>query len=525
MGLARVACRAQVGLSAPPVSVEVHLGAGLPVFSIVGLPAAAVRESKERVRAALTNSGFEFPAGRITVNLAPADLPKDGGRFDLAIALGILAASGQAPGERLDGHEFLGELGLNGALKGVCGVLPAVAAAGTACVIAPSDNRNELALAAGSGARCAESLAQVCGYLRGELLLTAPAHAPDVNLAAQGVLAGTHDAPADFDLSDVQGQAQAKRALLVAAAGGHGLLFVGPPGCGKSMLAQRLASVLPPLTDSEFLEVAGVASVSGQWARSGVMSRRRSMRAPHHTSSASAIIGGGPRAQPGEITLAHHGVLFLDELPEFDRRVLEALREPLESGVVSVSRANMRAEYPARFLLVAAMNPCPCGYFGDAERACRCTSQQIAQYRGRLSGPLLDRIDLRVGLRRVSQLRLPGRALASAMTGTAGNGVADRATGESRTAAERVAATRARQLRRGKCLNAHLTPRSIGRDELLVSAEAAALLEAVQHKMQWSARSMHSALRVSRTIADLGESTTIEQEHIAEAVQLRRAFD
>ena len=414
MALARVACRAQVGLAAPPVEVEAHLGAGLPCFTLVGLAGTEVKESKERVRAALVNSGFDFPAGRITVNLAPADLPKDGGRFDLAVAVAILLASGQLrPRQDLARHEFLGELGLDGGIRVVRGALPAAAAAAQAgrSLVLPCGNAADLRWLPDARVMTAPSLLALCAQLEGRSIEDGAQAGGDGRDAAYAVVSGPttgptagdaappgDDAPAEgaLRLADVCGQALGKRALEVAAGGGHSLLFVGPPGCGKSMLAQRLPGLLPPLEPQEALEVALIASVAGTpapQARRGARGARlpRPFRAPHHTASASAVIGGGRDARPGEITLAHRGVLFLDELPEFDRRVLEALREPLETGQVVVSRVGQQSEYPAAFQLVAAMNPCPCGHAGG--RACRCPSSQLERYRARISGPLLDRLD------------------------------------------------------------------------------------------------------------------------------------
>jgi magnesium chelatase family protein len=516
MGLAQLLCRAQVGLLAPPVTVEVHLGAGLPQFSIVGLPAAAVRESKERVRAALLHSGFEVPAGRITVNLAPADLPKEGGRFDLAIALGILIASGQLQPRRgkasdwLAALEFYGELALTGELRPVSGLLTAAQAARQAGhrLIVPRAGAAELTLLPGLAARAARSLLEVCGDLSGAAPL------PDASLAAvQDAPPAGPPAPASpLLLADVCGQQQAKRALVIAAAGAHSLLFVGPPGCGKSMLARRLPALLPPLDDVAALEVASIASLVNVGAGAAVSLRERPFRAPHHTTSASAIVGGGSRVRPGEITLAHHGVLFLDELPEFDRRVLEALREPLETGIVHVSRANLRAEYPARCQLVAAMNPCPCGYFGDAQRACRCSERQRTLYRGRLSGPLLDRIDLRVSLRSVSESELAEHR-------------ADRTTACAAQAEllARIGRARARQAERG-VLNAALTIAGLEACAGMVPA-ARRLLSAAAAKFGLSLRGRHRCMRVARTIADLEECDRIEDRHVAEALALRGPDD
>lgn len=510
MALAQLHCRAQVGLAAPPVTVEVHLGAGLPNFSIVGLPAAAVRESKERVRAALLNSGFEFPAGRITVNLAPADLPKEGGRFDLAIAVGILLASGQLAARGIADLELYGELALTGELRAVPGLLPAAQAARAAgrALIAPVAGAAQLGWLghANAGIGLAHSLLEVCGHLADGLPLSAPA-APVTASAAAGT-----EPPS---LADVCGQLQARRALVVAAAGGHSLLLVGPPGCGKSMLARRLPALLPPLDPADALEVACIASVAGDAVAAGVAGAQRPFRAPHHTSSAGAIVGGGPRARPGEITLAHRGVLFLDELPEFDRRVLEALREPLETGSVQVSRAGLRAEYPARFQLVAAMNPCPCGYYGHAvpaARACHCPAQQRQRYRARISGPLLDRIDLRVEMRPVSETELALHR-------------EDRAArlAAAQQCSRQVARARACQQRRGR-LNSALTEQEL-EDCAAPTPMARRVLAAAQSQLALSLRAQHRCLRVARTLADLEEADRVDAHHVAEALGLRRALD
>ncbi len=501
--LARVASRAQLGLAAPPVDVEVHLGTGLPLFSIVGLPATAVKESKERVRAALVNSGFEFPAGRITVNLSPADLPKEGCRYDLPIALGILIASGQlTAAESAHDIEYYGELGLGGELKPVRGLLLAAVAADRAshAVVVPHANLAEVSIAAVQRVCGAADLSAVCGVAAGHVAVRA---------GARTALAAQHSAvnSRSPDLADVRGQAAAKRALIIAAAGQHSLLLIGPPGTGKSMLAQRLPGLLPPLGRDAALDVAGIASVSAEGfdvRNFGV----RPFRTPHHTASANAIIGGGRRAQPGEVSLAHHGVLFLDELPEFDRRVLESLREPLECGVVSIARTAFRVEYPAAVQLVAAMNPCPCGYLGDSSGRCRCPPPQITRYRSRVSGPLLDRIDLRVEVPRVADDELLEESpLEGVLCST--------------QASSRVAAARARQQHRAQKPNALLTVRDMA-THCALDRPCRQLVGMARARLALSARGVHRVLRVARTIADLEAAESIAPKHLAEAIQLRR---
>jgi magnesium chelatase family protein len=493
MSLARIFSRAQVGLDAPLVCVEVHLGSGLPSFSIVGLPAPVVRESKERVRSALANSGFEFPAGRITVNLAPADLPKAGGRFDLPIALGVLQASGQLPaGFDLDGTEYYGELGLDGELKPVPGLLPAALLAGQAArrIVVPVPNLAE-ALLGCSAARGCPSLAATCAGFAAP----AASPAPQSNRSAEEAVAA---------LAEVRGQWQAKRALAIAAAGGHSLLMVGSPGAGKTMLAQRLPALLPSLSAAEAMQVAAIASIGplGFDLRSW---GQRPFRAPHHTASAHAIVGGGREARAGEVSLAHLGVLFLDELPEFDRRVLEALREPLESGVISIARAALRADYPARFQLIAAMNPCPCGYLGDGSNRCQCKPAQVQRYRQRISGPLLDRIDLQIELPCVEAHALRGSATS----------VPDA------DLYSRIGRAHARQMARQGCPNARL---EVGGVHRFCHAGPAALLmlERAMQRFGISARAYHRVLRVARTIADLEGEDELRVPHIGEALMLRQ---
>ncbi|PBS11479.1 ATP-dependent protease [Lysobacteraceae bacterium NML93-0792] len=495
MGLALVHGRARAGIRAPEVKVEVHLAGGLPSMSIVGLPEAAVREAKDRVRAAIQCAQFEFPARRITVNLAPADLPKGGGRFDLPIALGILAASGQIPAEALRDWEFIGELGLTGELRATDGVLPAalaVAATGRRLLV-PAANGEEAALASEVEVRTARTLLEVCGMLGGQKSL------PVAAAPAQRVSAGP-------DMRDVRGQAQARRALEIAAAGGHHLLLVGPPGCGKTLLASRLPGLLPDASEAEALESAAVQSISGR-GLDPTCWRTRPFRSPHHTASAIALVGGGSEPRPGEISLAHNGVLFLDELPEWDRRALEVLREPLESGLVTISRAARQSEFPARFQLVAAMNPCPCGWAGDISGRCRCSSDAITRYRARISGPLLDRIDLHVDVP-----RLPPAALRP-----------DAPEGESSGhIRQRVIDARQRQIDRAGVTNAALDQAATARDCRLAPGDQA-LLERAIDALHLSARAMHRILRVARTIADLDGQTSIASIHLTEALTYRGA--
>jgi len=506
---ARFASRAQIGLNAPLVHVEVHVAPGLPSFSIVGMAATTVKESKDRVRAALLNCGFEFPAGRIIVNLAPADVPKEGGRFDLPVALGILYASGQLalPAEKdinaISRFEFYGELALDGELKAARGVLLAAAHARHEGheLIVPRANLDEARIAARGRVFGAAHLLEVCGHLAGTSRLVCDGAA--VPVASNGANVSTA-----LDLRDVHGQLQAKRTLMVAAAGSHSLLMLGPPGSGKSMLAQRLPGLLPPLTEEEALEVATIASVS----TSGFDPRtfgRRPFRSPHHSASFHSIVGGGRHASPGEVSLAHHGVLFMDELPEFDRRALEALREPLEAGVINIARVAMSAEYPAVFQLVAAMNPCPCGYLGDPSGRCHCSVTRVESYRGRISGPLLDRIDLRIEVPAVPE---------SALTDFIQSGESSAAV------AVRVQQARTRQLARSGRLNSQLSVKEIN-EYCRLDVAGRRLLYQSREKLGMSVRGYHRTLRVARTIADIDGSADIQVRHVAEALQLKRTLE
>ncbi|HEY6864551.1 MAG TPA: YifB family Mg chelatase-like AAA ATPase [Burkholderiales bacterium] len=495
MSLAVLRSRALTGLEAPEVTVEVHLANGLPGFTIVGLPDTEVKESKDRVRAALLNSRFDFPSRRITVNLAPAELPKESGRFDLPIALGILAASQQLPAEPLARYEFAGELSLSGEIRPVRGALAMTwraASKGRAFVL-PTASAAEAALVTGAEIYPADSLIAVCRHLRGEVLL-----GPYPRNAAGATRASYPD------LSDVKGQAHAKRALEVAASGGHSVLMAGPPGTGKSMLAARFPGLLPEMTDAEALESAALQSLGSPGFRLERW-KQRPFRAPHHSASSVALVGGGGDPRPGEISLAHHGVLFLDELPEFERRVLEALREPLESGRVAISRAARQAEFPASFQLIAAMNPCPCGYLGHYSGRCRCTPDQVARYRRKLSGPLLDRIDVQIevpSLREDDLTRLPE--------------------GESSLDVRaRVQAAYARQLERQGKPNARLAPREIER-LCHIGDDAASLLKQAIARINLSARAYHRVLKLARTIADLAGEAGVGITHVAEAIQYRR---
>ncbi|VAX00278.1 AAA+ ATPase superfamily protein YifB/ComM, associated with DNA recombination [hydrothermal vent metagenome] len=501
MSLAVVFSRAGVGVESPLVTVEVDLSNGLPCFSIVGLPETTVKESKDRVRSALLNSQFEFPARRITVNLAPADLPKDGGRFDLAIAIGLLAASEQIPSLHLIQYEFFGELALSGECRSVRGILPAAIQTKNAnkILVIPEQNAQEASLVSGLEILPVQSLLALCAHLTCQQKIDA--FTSELNKNSNSTLNYS------VCLSDVHQQHHAKRALEIAAAGGHSLLMVGPPGTGKTMLASRLPSIMPDMTEQEALETAAIRSINASQEFKLEAWQQRPFRNPHHTASGVALVGGGSQPRPGEISLAHNGVMFLDELPEFDRKVLEVLREPLESGSITISRAARQAEFPARFQLIAAMNPCPCGYLGHLNNRCNCTYEQVERYRSKISGPLLDRIDMHIEVANIASKLL--RQQPSQPQATSDE--------------IRVRVNRARnlQLQRSPTPNNQLAVKQI-EQWCCLQAQDSRLLEDAIEKLDLSARAYHRILKVARTIADLDEAENIKTKHLTEAISYRK---
>ncbi|MDY6451374.1 YifB family Mg chelatase-like AAA ATPase [Acinetobacter faecalis] len=491
MSFAKIYTRGLLGLHAPSIEVEVHISQGLPSLTIVGLPEAAVRESKDRVRSAIINSGFQFPTKRLTINLAPADLPKDGSRLDLPIALGILIASGQLPENSTDGFEFIGELALDGQLRPITGTLSIAIACQQANhkLILPAQNAQEASQLPLFEAFSAEHLKQVCDHLNNIQPLKAFENKQNFQINKS-----------KYDLSEVKGQLRPRRALEIAAAGGHSLLFKGPPGTGKTLLASRLSSILPPLTTQENLEVASIYSVANAAHDFG----QRPFRAPHHTASAVALVGGGSHPKPGEITLSHLGVLFLDELPEFDRKVLEVLRQPLEAKEIVISRASRQITFPANFQLIAAMNPCPCGYAFNQDVRCQCSADAIKRYQNRISGPLLDRIDLHIDVPPLQASELQDTKPVE----------------DSETVRLRVIAAYNFQIERQNCLNMALSPKELEKYATL-DIQASKIIELAQQRLNLSARAYHRVLRVARTIADLAQSENIQSTHLTEALSYR----